>query len=344
MGFDVASPRARASSGGPTSAGPPGSGNGLPTSPAGRPVLLSDVADIRLSPESAYTISRTNLAPSLGIAVVKEPEANTVEVTGGVLAALAEIEGLPPDVEVVVISNDGPEIQNQIDTLLREGALGLLFAITVVFVFLFTFRPTLASGVLMTARPTLVIGITIPLSILSGVLIMGAFGMSLNFMTLGGLAISVGRVVDDAIVVLENLFRHLQLQPGRDRVQTAIEATREVAPAIITSTLTTIAIFIPLGFIQGLVGEFFLPFALTVSFALVASTVVALTAVPVVGSILLRPQGRGHRRPGRLRCQRKPDVDAARLRADPPLGTPSSSCSLCSSVSGSRHQACPCFS
>ena len=288
VGFDVASPRARASSGSLPSAGLPGAFNGLPTSPAGRPVLLSDVADIRLSPQSAYTISRTNLTPSLGIAILKEPEANTVEVTGGVLAALAELEGLPPDVEVVTVSNDGPEIQNQIDTLLREGALGLIFAVTVVFVFLFSFRPTLARGVLMTARPTLVIGITIPLSILSGVLLMGAFGMSLNFMTLGGLAIAVGRVVDDAIVVLENLFRHLQR--GGDRVQTAINATREVAPAIITSTLTTIAVFIPLGFIQGLVGEFFLPFALTVSFALVASTIVALTAVPVVGSILLRPQ------------------------------------------------------
>ena len=288
VGFDVASPRARAASGGASAAGPLAAANGPPTSPDGRPILLSDVADIRLSPAGAYTISRTNLAPSLGISVQKEPEANTVEVTSGVLAALDELEGLPPDVEVVVITNNGPEIQEQIDTLLREGALGLLFAVTVVFVFLFTFRPTLARGVVMTLRPTLVIGITIPLSILSGVLLMGAFGMSLNFMSLGGLAISVGRVVDDAIVVLENLFR--RMQNGGDRVQTAMNATREVAPAIITSTLTTIAVFLPLAFIQGLVGEFFLPFALTVSFALVASTIVALTAVPVVGSLLLRPR------------------------------------------------------
>ena len=111
--------------------------------------------------------------------------------------------------------------------------------------------------------------------------------MTLNFMTLGGLAISVGRVVDDAIVVLENVYRHIQA--GRDRWEAALDATTEVGPAILASTLTTIVVFAPLAFIQGLVGAFFLPFALTVVFALAASLVVALTAVPVLGAYLLRP-------------------------------------------------------
>ena len=111
--------------------------------------------------------------------------------------------------------------------------------------------------------------------------------MTLNFMTLGGLAISVGRVVDDAIVVLENVYRHIQA--GRERWRAALDATTEVGPAIFASTLTTIVVFIPLAFIQGLVGAFFLPFALTVVFALAASLVVALTAVPVLGAYLLRP-------------------------------------------------------
>ena len=111
--------------------------------------------------------------------------------------------------------------------------------------------------------------------------------MSLNFMTLGGLAIAVGRVVDDAIVVLENVYRHIQA--GRERWRAALDATVEVGPAIFASTLTTIVVFIPLGFIEGLVGAFFLPFAITISFALAASLVVALTAVPVLGAYLLRP-------------------------------------------------------
>ena len=258
-------------------------------SSSGNPILLSRVADLRLSSEESGSQSLTNGKPSMGIAVIKDPDANTVEVTENVLHALDTLSSLPPDVEIITFLNDGPEIQKQIDTLLHEGFYGLLFAISVVFMFLFSTKPTVVKGIFSTARPTMVIGIAIPLSILTGVLLMGAFGMTLNFMTLGGLAIAVGRVVDDSIVVLENLYRHMEKDGGKDRVKTALTSTKEVTPAIITSTLTTVAVFAPLGFIEGLVGSFFFPFALTVSFALAASTMVALTAVPVIGSILLRP-------------------------------------------------------
>ena len=258
------------------------------TLPERRPVLLSDVADVSLGAGAATSISRTNGRPSLGIGVIKEPDANTVEVTTGILDSLAALEDqLPSDIRIETILNDGPEIQAQIDTLQREGLFGFLFAITVVFAFLVTMRPTVLKGLRLTIRPTLVIGLSIPLSILTGILLMGTQGMTLNFMTLGGLAISVGRVVDDSIVVLENVYRHIQR--GEDRFQVALDATREVAPAITASTLTTIVVFVPLGFIQGLVGSFFLPFAQTISFALIASLVVALTAVPVLGALLIRP-------------------------------------------------------
>lgn len=250
-------------------------------------VLLSSVASVTVEPGAASSISRTNGRPSLGISVVKDPDANTVEVTEGVLDALASLGRLPADIEIVTVFNDGPEIKGQIDNLQREAVFGFIFAMIVVFVFLMTVRPTLLKGLRLTLMPTLVIGLSIPLSILIGILLMASQGMSLNFMTLGGLAISVGRVVDDSIVVLENVYRHLQ--KGEDRYKVALEATREVAPAITASTLTTIAVFVPLGFIQGLVGAFFTPFALTVSFALVASLFVSLTAVPVLGAILLRP-------------------------------------------------------
>ena len=256
------------------------------SSPSG-PVALGDVAQVRLSEGTPTSISRTNGKPGVGVSIIKDAEANTIEVTESVRETLDGLAGLPPSVEIIIVSDQGPEIQDQIDTLLSEAAFGFLFAVAVVFVFMLTLRPTVIRGLFSTLRPTAVIALAIPLSVLSGVLLMAWQDMTLNFMTLGGLAISVGRVVDDAIVVLENVYRHIQA--GRERWRAALDATVEVGPAIFASTLTTIVVFIPLGFIEGLVGAFFLPFALTVGFALVASLVVALTAVPVLGAYLLRP-------------------------------------------------------
>ena len=262
--------------------------SGLSETTPSSPILLSDVASVVLGTGGASSISRTNGVPSLGISVLKDPEANTVNVTEDILEALEAVQaGLPPDVQIVTLSNDGPEIKAQLDTLLQEALLGFLFAVAAVFAFLITRRPTWLKGLGLTLRPTIIIAMSIPLSILTGILLMGFQGMTLNIMTLGGLAIAVGRVVDDSIVVLENMYRHIQR--GGDRWRIALESTREVAPAITASTLTTIAVFVPLGFIQGLVGSFFLPFAITVSFALLASLLVALTAVPVLGAIFLRP-------------------------------------------------------
>ena len=259
----------------------------VPGSPRGqRPIRLSDVAEVRLGTAEASRISRTNGKPSLAILVIKEADANTVDVTAQVLEALVNIEGLPPDVEIITLTNNGPEIQAQLSSLVREGLFGLVFAVAMVFLFLINLRPTVLKGVTLTLRPTLIIGMSIPLSILTGIVLMGFTDLTLNMMTLAGLAIAVGRVVDDSIVVLENMYRHIQ--SGDDRLRAAIDGTREVGAAIVSSTLTTVVVFLPLGFIQGLVGSFFSPFALAVSFALVASTFVALTAVPVLGVIFLR--------------------------------------------------------
>ena len=264
-------------------AGQPGLAQAEPPAP----VTLGDVADVSLGAGQVTSISRTNGKRSLGVSVIKEPDANTIDVTEAVNQALKDLGDLPPDIEIVTISDDGPEIQGQINTLEREAVLGLILAVMVVFAFFMTLRPTAIRGALNTLRPTVVIGLSIPLSILTGVILLSWQGLSLNFMTLGGLAISVGRVVDDSIVVLENVYRNIQ--GGRERWRAALDATIEVGPAITASTLTTIVVFVPLGFIQGLVGAFFFPFALTVSFALIASLAVALTAVPVLGAYLLRP-------------------------------------------------------
>ena len=255
-------------------------------SPSG-PVRLSDVADVTFGGGRPRSITRTNGKPGIGVEVSKKPDVNTLDVTTAVNEAIDGITGLPPDVEIVVVVDQGPNIQQQIDTLTKEAMFGFLFAVSVVFAFMLTIRPTVAKGLFNTLRPTVVIALSIPLSVFTGTLLMSWQDMTLNFMTLGGLAISVGRVVDDSIVVLENVYRHIQA--GRDRWRAALEATTEVGPAIFASTMTTVVVFVPLGFIQGLVGAFFLPFALTVTFALIASLLVALTAVPVLGAYLLRP-------------------------------------------------------
>ena len=251
------------------------------------PVRLRDVADVNFDEGFPSSISRTNGKPSMGVAIVKEAEANTIDVTRAVRQALDTLPNLPDGVEIAVVLDQGPDIQGQIDALLREAMFGFIFAVTVIFIFMLTIRPTVIRGLFNTLRPTLVIALSIPLSVFTGVLLMAWQDMSLNFMTLGGLAISVGRVVDDSIVVLENLYRHIEA--GRERWRAALEATKEVGPAIFASTMTTIVVFAPLAFIQGIVGAFFFPFALTVSFALIASLLVALTAVPVLGAYLLRP-------------------------------------------------------
>ena len=265
----------------------------VPSAPP--PVTLGDIADVSLSAGTATSVSRTNGKPSIGVSIIKDPDANTIDVTSAVLDTLESVGDLPAGVEVVTVSDQGPAIRDQISTLEREAVLGLALAVSVVFIFFLTLRPNAIIGVLTTLRPTVVIGLSIPLSIFAGVLLMSWQGLALNFMTLGGLAISVGRVVDDSIVVLENVYRNIQ--GGKERWRAALDATVEVGPAITASTLTTIVVFLPLAFIQGLVGAFFFPFAITVSFALIASLVVALTAVPVLGAYLLRqgdlPEGVG---------------------------------------------------
>ena len=255
-----------------------------------RSIKVSDVADVELTTADPQRISRANGKPGLILAVVKDPDSNTADVTDAVSIAMGAIidEGaLPPDVEVLELSNDGPQVRESLESLLREGTVGFLFAVAVVFIFLLNIRPSLMRGIVLSLRPTAIIAISIPLSILTGVLFLSlTTDISLNFMSLAGLAIAVGRVVDDSIVVLENIYRHIHL--GESRYEAAISGTQEVGAAIISSTLTTVVIFVPLAFIPGIVGEFFSPFAISVSLALLASTVVAITIVPVLAASLLR--------------------------------------------------------
>ena len=280
---------------------------GTPTDDGGTPIMLSDVATVRVDTPKAATVSRTNGQPSISLQVLQLPEGNTIEVTQELLGIIQNLE-LPADVRVDILYNDGPELEEQLTSVVGQGGLGFVIAVIAIFLFLLQLRPTVIRGILQTLRPTVIIAISIPLSIMITILVMAVMDWTLNFMSLAGLAIAVGRIVDDSIVVLENVYRHVQAGATRYPMQgmeftayrltplgddpgltAAIRGTREVGPAILASTLTTVAVFLPLGFIPGIVGEFFLPFAQTVCVSLLASTFIALTAVPVLASLLLRP-------------------------------------------------------
>ncbi|MBI4198274.1 MAG: efflux RND transporter permease subunit [Chloroflexi bacterium] len=231
-------------------------------------------AEVPLGITQGLSITRTNGQPSIPISVLKEPDANTVEVANAVTEALDQLRAsLPPGIQFIEIANQAPGIQRNINELTTEVILGAILAVTVIFAFL------------LSVRPTLVTSISIPVSVLAALIVMNWQDMSINILTLGGLAIAVGRVVDDSIVVMENIYRHIQ--QGEPPRHAALAATLEVMLPITSSTLTTIAVFAPLAFIGGFIGVVFLPFALTITYALLASLVVALAVVPVLGSIFI---------------------------------------------------------
>ena len=251
------------------------------------PISLEAVADVRVATPEATAISRINGYPSIRLAVRKTPDGNTIAVSHGVAEVLAELETeLPPDVAVVVVADQGPELEAELNGVTNQGVQGFAFAVVAVFVFLLQLRPRLLAGILNSLRHTVIIALSIPLSVMLTMVVMAAMDWTLNYMSLAGLAIAVGRIVDDSIVVLENIYRHIQ--EGSPRAVAVVEATREVSQPVVASTLTTIAVFIPLAFVPGLAGQFFAPFAQTVCVSLAVSTLVALTAVPALAAWLMR--------------------------------------------------------
>lgn len=238
-------------------------------------VTIGDVSTVELNTAPVTTISRVNGQDALTIAVTKLPAANTVDVSHAVNAVLPDLQAsLGNNATFTVVFDQAPYIEKSIESLTTEGLLGLFFAVIVILVFL------------MSIRSTLVTAISIPTSVLITFIGLQAADYTLNILTLGALTISVGRVVDDSIVVIENIKR--RLVPGVDRADTIVDAVKEVAGAITASTATTVAVFLPLAFVGDITGELFRPFALTVSIALVASLLVSLTIVPVLAYWFLR--------------------------------------------------------
>ncbi|WP_405661643.1 efflux RND transporter permease subunit [Streptomyces sp. NBC_01166] len=246
---------------------------------AGKPVRVGDVATVKQEPATAVSITRTNGKPSLAVMATMDKDGSAVAISDAVGDKLPDLrKDLGAGAELTVVSDQGPAVSKAISGLTTEGALGLLFAVVVILVFLASIRSTLVTAV------------SIPLSVVLALIVLWTRDLSLNMLTLGALTIAIGRVVDDSIVVLENIKRHLGY--GEERQSAIITAVKEVAGAVTSSTLTTVAVFLPIGLVGGMVGQLFGSFSLTVTAALLASLLVSLTVVPVLSYWFLRaPKG-----------------------------------------------------
>jgi HAE1 family hydrophobic/amphiphilic exporter-1 len=243
--------------------------------PQGAAVRLADVAAIRDGEGDREQASRVNGRPSVALVINKRSDANTVAVARGVRAALRQLQTeLPPGTQLYTVFDQARFIEKTIANLWRNLLLGAVLAGLILFFFL------------RSLRSTLVISLAMPVSVIGTFVMMRFAGLDLNVMTLGGLALGVGMMVDGAIVVLENIFRHHE--EGAVPQEAAVTGTAEVANAVIASILTNVVVFLPIVFTQGLAHELFAPLALTVSFSLLASLMVAVTIVPMLAARLLK--------------------------------------------------------
>ncbi len=234
--------------------------------PNAKPVKLSDVAIIETITKQT-DLTRYNLKESLSMAITKKQDANTVEISEKVIEVLDKYSD---KMSYAIGLDSAKEIKSSVDTLMREGLLGALFASLAVLIFLRNFRATIIAI------------ISIPMSLLISTIFLHQLDISLNMMTLGGMAVAVGRVVDDSIVVIENIFRRIRKSKDGLNNELILDSTKEILQAITSSTITTVVVFLPLGLVGGLTGKFFMPFALTIVFSLLASLLVAITIVPIL--------------------------------------------------------------
>ncbi|OLN22214.1 Swarming motility protein SwrC [Domibacillus antri] len=240
------------------------------------PAKLSDLADIQMEGK-AESISRTNGQESIGLQIVKSADANTVDVVNAVKEKVTEFEADFEGLTVTSTFDQGGPIEESVHTMLNKALFGALFAVVIIMLFLRDVRSTVISV------------ISIPLSILIALIWLKQMDITLNVMTLGAMTVAIGRVIDDSIVVVENIYRRLSLQGETLRGKELIrESTKEMFVPIMSSTIVTIAVFLPLGLVEGMVGELFLPFALTVVFALLASLLVAVTIVPMLAHTMFK--------------------------------------------------------
>lgn len=242
----------------------------------GMPVRLKDIAEVRQGFKEREAIIRLAGKEAVELAIYKEGDANTVATADAIQKRLEEIKSqIPPDVELTTIDDQSQFIRHAISDVKKDAVIGGMLAILIIFLFL------------RDGWSTFVISLSLPVSIIATFFFMGQLGLSLNVMSLGGLALATGLVVDDSIVVLESIAK--ARERGLGILEAAIVGTREVSMAVVASTLTTIAVFLPLVFVQGIAGQLFRDQALTVALAIGISLIVSMTLIPMLSALKGRP-------------------------------------------------------
>jgi len=247
-------------------------------------VRLGDIAKIEVEGK-VQSVSRTNGKDAIAIQIVKGQDANTVTVVNAVKDLIKDEEKLIDGLKVDISLDQGAPIEDSVFTMIEKAVFGGAIAVLIILLFLRDFKSTIISI------------ISIPVSIFMALLLLNWMDITLNIMTLGAITVAIGRVIDDSIVVVENIYRRIHLKEEKVTGRALIrEATLEMFKPILSSTLVTVAVFAPLIFVGGMVGELFMPFALTMSFALGASLLVAITIVPALSHFLFRKKLYGEKK------------------------------------------------
>ncbi len=241
----------------------------------GMPVYLSDIANVSDTIAEQRSLSRFNGETSIGLNIIKQSGSNVVEMAEKSKATIARLEKeLPPDIRIEVVNDNSTFITDSIHEIMFNIRIGTLLAVLVIFLFLLDFRPTIITG------------LSIPISIIATFTLLKFLGFTINVMTLLGLSLSVGILIDDAIVVIENIYRHLS--QGKSPFKAAFEGTKEIGLAVMATTFTIMVVFLPVAFMEGIVGRFFYQFGMTVAFAVLISLFVAFSLTPMLSSRWLK--------------------------------------------------------
>ena len=282
----------------------------------GRPVTLGEVAEIRDGIEEQRSLALVNGIPAVSMNILKQSGANTVAVVERVKKEINRLQPeLPPGTRIEVVRDASTFIRDSVKDVQETIVIGAILTVLIVFCFLNSWRSTVITG------------LTLPISVISSFIVMNFMGMTLNVMTLMALSLAIGLLIDDAIVVRENIVRHLE--KGEDHFTAAREGTSEIGLAVLATTLSVVAVFVPVAYMKGIVGRFFFQFGITVAFAVLVSLFVSFTLDPMLSSRWFDPdiERKGKRnvhrpRPGRfqslVRPHRRPLPVSDRLGPGPP--------------------------
>ncbi len=240
----------------------------------GSPVYLKDIAVVTDTIKEQRSLSRYNGRPSVSLDIIKQSETNTVELARRVKGVLVQLQQeLPPDIRIEIVDDNSIFIEDSIHEILFNIRFGTLLAVIVIFLFL------------LNIRPTIITGLSIPISLIATFTLMKFLGFTINMMTLLGLSLAVGILIDDAIVVIENIYRHMA--QGKSAMAAAFSGTKEIGLAVLATTFSIVVVFVPIAFMSGIVGRFFFQFGMTVAFAVVISLFVAFSLTPMLSSRFL---------------------------------------------------------